>query len=89
MGLEYQTGKAFYSTRYKTMLAFAEDDIGDTADEWVKRIHPDDAPEVFSTMRPSGATAVEFRMQRQDGSWQWTSGRVWWWSAMPRAYRCA
>lgn len=70
-----QTGKAFYSTRYKTMPGFAEDEIGDTADEWVKRIHPDDAPEVFSTMRPSGATAVEFRMQRKDGSWQWTSGR--------------
>jgi PAS domain S-box-containing protein len=75
-----QTGKAFYSRRYKTMLGFNEDEIGDTAGEWVQRIHPDDAPDVFSAMQPymdgkPGTATVEFRMLRKDGSWQWTSGR--------------
>ncbi len=75
-----QTGKAFYSSRYKTMLGFAEEDIGDSADEWTKRIHPEDAPGVFAAMQPymdgkPGSATVEFRMLRKDGCWQWTMGR--------------
>ena len=74
------TGKAFYSPRYKTMLGFAEEEIGDTADEWSKRIHPDDAPDVFAALQPYmegklGSAKVEFRMLRKDGSWMWTMGR--------------
>ena len=73
-------GRAFYSSRYKTMLGFAEDEIGDTADEWTKRIHPDDAADVFAAMQPymdgkPGSAAVEFRMLCKDGSWLWTLGR--------------
>jgi diguanylate cyclase (GGDEF)-like protein/PAS domain S-box-containing protein len=75
-----QTGKAFYSPRYKAMLGFAEDEIGDTADEWSGRIHPDDAPGVFAALQPymegkPGSASVEFRMLRKDGSWMWTMGR--------------
>jgi diguanylate cyclase (GGDEF)-like protein/PAS domain S-box-containing protein len=75
-----QTGKAFYSPRYKTMLGFAEEEIGDTADEWNKRIHPDDTPGVLAALQPylegkPGSATVEFRMLRKDGSWMWTLGR--------------
>jgi diguanylate cyclase (GGDEF)-like protein/PAS domain S-box-containing protein len=75
-----QTGKAFYSPRYKTMLGFANQEIGDTADEWSKRIHPDDAPGVFAALQPYmegklGSVTVEYRMLRKDGSWIWTMGR--------------
>ena len=75
-----QTGKAFYSPRYKTMLGFSEDEIGDTSDEWSKRIHPGDAPGVFAAMQPymdgmPGNITVEFRMLCKDGRWQWTLGR--------------
>jgi diguanylate cyclase (GGDEF)-like protein/PAS domain S-box-containing protein len=75
-----QTGKAFYSSRYKTMLGFADNEIGDTADEWTKRIHPDDAPGVFAALQPyldgkPGSATVEFRMLCKDASWKWTQGR--------------
>jgi diguanylate cyclase (GGDEF)-like protein/PAS domain S-box-containing protein len=75
-----QTGKAYFSPRYKSMLGFAEAEIGDTADEWSKRIHPADAPGVYATMQPyldgkPGTVTVEFRMLRKDGLWQWTMGR--------------
>ena len=75
-----QTGQAYYSPRYKTMLGFAEGEIGDTADEWSKRIHPDDAPGVFAAMQPymegkPGSATVEFRMACKDGHWIWTMGR--------------
>ncbi|TXT36312.1 MAG: signal transduction histidine kinase NtrB [Comamonadaceae bacterium] len=75
-----QTGKVFYSSRYKAMLGFAEDEFGDTAGEWIKRIHPDDAPGVFAVMQPylegkPGSITVEFRMLCKNGRWQWILGR--------------
>jgi PAS domain S-box-containing protein len=75
-----QTGKAFYSPRYKEMYGYAKADIGDTADEWSKRIHPDDAPGVMAALQPyrdgkPGSAVVEFRMLCKDGSWRWTLGR--------------
>jgi len=75
-----QTGQAYYSPRYKAMLDFAEEEVGETADEWTKRIHPDDAPGVYAALRPylngmPGSATVEFRMLRKDGSWMWTMGR--------------
>ena len=75
-----QSGKAYYSPRYKAMLGFAEEEVGETADEWTKRIHPDDAPGVYAALQPyldgmPGSATVEFRMLRKDGSWMWTMGR--------------
>ncbi|MDP3540540.1 MAG: EAL domain-containing protein [Azonexus sp.] len=75
-----QTGEAFYSPHYKEMLGYSEDEIGNTADEWLKRIHPDDLPGLMAAMQPylegkAGAVTVVFRMQHKDGSWQWTQGR--------------
>jgi PAS domain S-box-containing protein len=75
-----QTGKAFYSPRYKAMFGYTEADIRDTADEWSKRIHPDDAPGVMAALQPymdgkPGSAIVEFRMLCKDGSWLWTMGR--------------
>jgi diguanylate cyclase (GGDEF)-like protein/PAS domain S-box-containing protein len=75
-----QTGKAYYSPRYKSMLGYAEDEIGDSAEEWSKRIHPDDVLGVLAALKPymegkPGVAKLEFRMQCKDGSWQWTMGR--------------
>jgi len=75
-----QTGKVYYSPRYKDMLGFAEDEIGDSAGEWSNRIHPDDAPGVLVAMQavmeyPSGSATVEFRMACKDGRWLWVLGR--------------
>ncbi|MEI8030679.1 MAG: EAL domain-containing protein [Comamonadaceae bacterium] len=75
-----QTGQAFYSPRYKSMLGFAEDEIGNGQDEWTKRIHPDDAPGAFASMQryvdgKAGSGTIEYRMLCKDGSWQWTMGR--------------
>jgi diguanylate cyclase (GGDEF)-like protein/PAS domain S-box-containing protein len=75
-----QTGEAFFSRRYKEMLGYDEQEFGNTADEWVKRIHPDDAPGVMAEIQPYlegkvGPITVEFRMLCKDGRWQWFLGR--------------
>jgi PAS domain S-box-containing protein len=75
-----QSGEAFYSPRYKEMLGYSEDDIGNTSDEWVKRIHPDDIAGVRTTLKPylegkAGTATVEFRMLCKDGGWKPLLGR--------------
>jgi diguanylate cyclase (GGDEF)-like protein/PAS domain S-box-containing protein len=75
-----QTGRAYYSPRYKAMLGFAEEELSDSADEWSKRLHPEDAPGVYAALQPyldgkPGNATVEFRMLRKDGRWMWTLGR--------------
>jgi diguanylate cyclase (GGDEF)-like protein/PAS domain S-box-containing protein len=77
---QVQTGKAYYSPRYKAMLGFAEEELSDSADEWSKRLHPEDAPGVYAALQPyldgkPGNATVEFRMLRKDGRWMWTLGR--------------
>ena len=75
-----QTGKAYYSPRYKAMLGFAEEELSDSADEWSKRLHPQDAPGVYAALQPyldgkPGNATVEFRMLCKDGHWMWVLGR--------------
>ncbi len=75
-----QTGEAFYTQRYKEMLGFAENEIGNRSEEWSKRIHPEDAPGTMAALQPcfdgkTGSARVEFRMSCKDGSWKWMLGR--------------
>jgi len=39
---DVKTGKVFFSKQWKAMLGFGDEEIGDTIDEWEKRVHPDD-----------------------------------------------
>lgn len=75
-----QTGEALYSRRWKRIFGFAEEEIGNTADEWLKRVHPDDMPAVQANMQAvldgEVRNAVhELRMSCKDGSWKWILGR--------------
>lgn len=75
-----QTGESVYSKRWKEILGFAEDEIGNNSDEWAKRVHPEDMPCVMNDLQAhldgkKPATAVEFRALCKDGSWKWILGR--------------
>ncbi|HIJ80144.1 MAG TPA: PAS domain S-box protein [Desulfuromonadales bacterium] len=74
------TGDAFYSVRFKEILGFAENEIGNTSEEWLKRIHPDDSPRAMAALQPyldgrAGSARIEFRMLCKDGSWKWILSR--------------
>lgn len=75
-----QTGEATYSRRWKELWGFSEAEIGDTADEWIQRVHPDDLAGVNAALQrhldgEKSDASVEFRMFCKDGSWRWTLGR--------------
>lgn len=40
----------FYSTNWKEMLGYSEEEIGNGVDEWEKRLHPDDKEKAFSLL---------------------------------------
>ena len=37
-----KNNEIYYSPRWKSMLGFKEEEIGNSPDEWLKRVHPDD-----------------------------------------------
>ncbi|MBT9528275.1 MAG: PAS domain S-box protein [Rhizobacter sp.] len=55
-----RTNKFYYSTRWKEMRGYADHEIGDSADEWRSRVHPDDLPRVVAAIRSHQRGEVPF-----------------------------
>ncbi|WP_286785290.1 MULTISPECIES: sensor domain-containing diguanylate cyclase [Pseudomonas] len=77
---DMRTDTMFFSGAWKSGLGYAEEDIGNSLDEWSKRVHPDDLPRALNTLQrhfdgelPS--YLCEYRMQRRDGTWAWILDR--------------
>ena len=75
-----QTDKVYFSKRWKEMLGFDEDEIGDDLDEWKSRVHSDDLPLVMATLTAHLASrtakyVTEFRIKCKDGRWKWILDR--------------
>jgi PAS domain S-box-containing protein len=75
------TGKVVYSERWKAMLGYAGGEIGNDADEWQRRLHPDDVSMVEACVRryldsETESLQMEFRMRCKDGSWKWILARA-------------
>lgn len=75
-----QRGEVQFSRRGKKMLGFAEDEIGNTLEEWTRRIHPEDMPRVTADLQSyfNGITPAyinEHRLLCKDGSWKWILDR--------------
>lgn len=76
---ELTTNKCAYSTQWKAILGYAEDEVRDDASEWMTRLHPDDLSvidESFRSLivREKASDNLEFRMRCKDGSWKWVQG---------------
>ncbi len=74
-----QTGEVLYSRRWKEILGYADDEIGNTPDEWVRRIHPEDFERVMVRQqdlidKQLSRADIELRMLCKDGSWKWILG---------------
>ncbi len=77
---DIQAGRSYYSRAWKSMLGFAEADIGSDPEEWADRLHPDDRAAALAALDEhlQGLTEVyvhEHRMRARDGSYRWILGR--------------
>ncbi len=64
------------SKRWKAMLGFAENEIGDNLNEWTNRLHPDEIAQVMAEVQSSldgqsNTYSRQHRMLCKDGSYIW------------------
>jgi PAS domain S-box-containing protein len=76
-----QTGEAFYSPRYQTMLGYAETELAAHGDTWVSLIHPDDLNFALQfnkdyLERKVSNYILEHRLLCKDGSYKWILSRA-------------
>lgn len=74
------TNHVFLSRRWKSMLGYAEEDIGDRFEEWDRLLHPDDRKRAYDAieLHLSGKTpiySVEYRLRAKDGTYRWILDR--------------
>src|SRR5262249_23736547 len=69
-------GTVFYAARWKAMFGYESSDIGDTPEEWLRRVHPDDLRRLRAELSAhlEGKTPnlqCEYRARDKDGKWLW------------------
>ena len=70
----------YYSFRWKSMLGFDDAEIGNTLDEWLSRVHPDDREQMEAKLSAhinsqSPQFECEHRIQHKDGAYRWMLNR--------------
>jgi PAS domain S-box-containing protein len=75
-----ESGRVFYSRRWKEMFGYAEHEIGDSLDEWRDRVHPEDYPrlrdEIIRYHAGENPTCeLDYRMRHRDGHEMWIRER--------------
>jgi PAS domain S-box-containing protein len=75
-----QTSEVFFSSQWKAMFGYEEHEIGNTLDEWDRRVHPDDKEQCYADLKRhlSGETPFyenEHRVLCKDGTYKWILDR--------------
>ncbi|WP_166482475.1 PAS domain S-box protein [Scytonema sp. UIC 10036] len=75
-----KTNQVFFSTQWKDMRGFTEDEIGDNLEEWLSRIHPSHRDRVIKSIKEhfAGKTPFfqeEYQVEQKDGSYMWVLDR--------------
>jgi two-component system, cell cycle sensor histidine kinase and response regulator CckA len=74
------TNEVYFSPRWKSMLGYAEQELGDQFQVWVDLLHPEDRDPAIQQVQAylSGQTPVyevEHRLRHKDGSYRWILAR--------------
>lgn len=75
-----ETNKVFFSTQWKKMLGYYDDEISDTLEEWESRVHPEDLPKCYEELDRHfrGESKTYSNVQRmlcKDGTYKWILDR--------------
>ena len=76
-----KTNYAFYSSRYKTMLGYKEEELAPSGSTWEGLIHPDDLENSLKATndyldKKTTYYALEHRLRCKDGSYKWILARA-------------
>jgi len=76
-----ESGKTFYSRRWKSILGFYPDEIDDNSSVWENLLHPDDKERMISFLKNFIDSDLllyeaEFRMRHKNGNYIWIKSRA-------------
>lgn len=71
-----KTNRVIYSSRYKEILGYSDDEMTDRMEEWESRIHPEDVEYVMREhcryfKGELEMMVIEYRMRKKDNSYCW------------------
>jgi diguanylate cyclase (GGDEF)-like protein/PAS domain S-box-containing protein len=75
------SGQVYYSARWRSMLGYADGEIGTAPSEWLSRVHPEDLATLREVLRAEQAGAsseafeCEHRLRHRDGTYRWVRCR--------------
>ena len=77
---DFRIGHVYLSHRWKTMLGYDTDEVGDHPEDWFRLVHPDDLAELKTQIKAHVAGSSphlehEHRMRQRDGSYAWVLTR--------------
>jgi PAS domain S-box-containing protein len=78
---DLRTDTVYFSPAWKRMLGYADDEIPNNFEEWLKRVHADDLESIVLTtlqqQKDGQHETYEFdhRLQHKDGSYRWIRAR--------------
>ena len=77
---DIQSDRVYRSPRWSAMLGYRDDEIGDTREDLLRLLHPDDVEIVKSEVevhlaKGSDSFSVEYRLRHKDGTWRWILDR--------------
>jgi len=75
-----ETGRVFFSDRWKRMLGYADAEIDGTFEDWRQRLHPDDRARALDTLDrylrgDSRTYRLEHRLRCRDNTYKWILAR--------------
>ena len=78
---DLRTDRIYYSPRWKQMLGYMENEIGEVTDAWFDRVHPDDLNRLKAEIAAHLEVLAphfenEHRMRHRDGSYLWMLSRA-------------
>ncbi|MCW5982374.1 MAG: EAL domain-containing protein [Bryobacteraceae bacterium] len=79
---DLQDNRIYYSPRWRELLGYADGEIGDSPEEWLARVHPQDRAAVETQLGAAlaeskdGTFVSEHRVQHRNGSFRWVLARA-------------
>ena len=73
---DIRNGTLYFSPRWKMLFGYDESDVGDSLDDWVRLLHPDERDSILRFLNDflegsSPTVTVEYRLRHKDGSYRW------------------
>jgi PAS domain S-box-containing protein len=71
-----ETDEVWYSAEWKRQIGYEDHEIGNSVEEWSRRVHDEDAASMWERIEqalhgPKNEYQAEFRFRHKDGSWRW------------------